>query len=155
MALVFSVGLLQVQGLRNNLAKWLLPLPFSLGKLGKWYSTLLELSHRAPGLLGAFHVFNSFLPSLHQILRPAGRGRRVTVLSLNNCELVLAWQMSSLSWESGLGLPPTPCTRAELPWSLSSWPGVPSTSPAGIPPTQGPVEAKGITPVLDPGKRSM
>ncbi|XDA89831.1 hypothetical protein R6Z07F_019415 [Ovis aries] len=63
--------------------------------------------------------------------------------------------MSSLSWESGLGLPPTPCTRAELPWSLSSWPGVPSSSPAGIPPTQGPVEAKGITPVLDPGKRSI
>ena len=50
----------------------------------------LSSSHRAPGLLGAFHVLNTFLSSSHQILRPDGRGRRVTVLTLNNGELVLA-----------------------------------------------------------------
>lgn len=106
-----QVGLLQVQGLRNNLAKWLLYPRFLLGKVREVTLTLLQA---LTGHQGSWEhsVFNSFLPSSHRSSDPAGRrSRRVTVLLSTTVSWSSLDRWASLSWESGLGLPYS-CTRS-------------------------------------------
>ena len=109
MTLVFSVGLLWLKD-SNNLAKWLLPLPFSLGKSGTAHLKAREvILHAYRALTG--HQGSCSIPRVQYILVIITPDPQtswcncshvllcnwVTVLTLNNCELVFAWQMSSLS----------------------------------------------------------